>query len=125
MIKNEELINILKALGFEWYGFENSTDGSGKFTKVIRNKEEWYYINASYFTDEWQIAVRNCEKNNEGKLTFKDNEVSLEDINSLLKICKINLILEQFGIEIAITLNRIININQYGKNNTHYDNAQC
>ena len=125
MIKNEELINILKALGFEWYGFENSTDGSGKFTKSIRNKEEWYYINASYFTDEWQIAVRNCEKNNEGKLTFKDNEISLEDINSLLKICKINLILEQFGIEIAITLNRIINTNQYGKNNTHYDNAQC
>ena len=125
MIKNEELINILKALGFEWYGFENSTDGSGKFTKSIRNKEEWYYINASYFTDEWQIAVRNCEKNNEGKLTFKDNEVSLEDINSLMKICKINLILEQFGIEIAITLNRIINTNQYGKNNTHYDNAQC
>ena len=125
MIKNEELINILKALGFEWYGFENSTDGSGKFTKSIRNKEEWYYINASYFTDEWQIAVRNCEKNNEGKLTFKDNEISLEDINSLMKICKINLILEQFGIEIAITLNRIININQYGKNNTHYDNAQC
>ena len=123
MIKNEELINILKALGFEWYGFENSTDGSGKFTKSIRNKEEWYYINASYFTDEWQIAVRNCEKNNEGKLTFKDNEVSLEDINSLLKICKINLILEQFGIEIAITLNRIININQYGKNDTHYDNV--
>ena len=125
MIKNEELINILKALGFEWYGFENSTDGSGKFTKSIRNKEEWYYINASYFTDEWQIAVRNCEKNNEGKLTFKDNEISLEDINSLMKICKINLILEQFGIEIAITLNRIINTNQYGKNNTHYDNAQC
>ena len=125
MRKNEELINILKALGFEWYGFENSTDGSGKFTKSIRNKEEWYYINASYFTDEWQIAVRNCEKNNEGKLTFKDNEISLEDINSLMKICKINLILEQFGIEIAITLNRIININQYGKNNTHYDNAQC
>ena len=123
MIKNEELINILKALGFEWYGFENSTDGSGKFTKSIRNKEEWYYINASYFTDEWQIAVRNCEKNNEGKLTFKDNEVSLEDINSLLKICKINLILEQFGIEIAITLNRIINTNQYGKNDTHYDNV--
>ena len=123
MIKNEELINILKALGFEWYGFENSTDGSGKFTKFIRNKEEWYYINASYFTDEWQIAVRNCEKNNEGKLTFKDNEVSLEDINSLLKICKINLILEQFGIEIAITLSRIININQYGKNDTHYDNV--
>ena len=123
MIKNEELINILKALGFEWYGFENSTDGSGKFTKSIRNKEEWYYINASYFTDEWQIAVRNCEKNNEGKLTFKDNEVSLEDINSLLKICKINLILEQFGIEIAITLNRIININQYDKNDTHYDNV--
>ena len=125
MIKNEELINILKALGFEWYGFENSTDGSGKFTKSIRNKEEWYYINASYFTDEWQIAVRNCEKNNEGKLTFKDNEISLEDINSLMKICKINLILEQFGIEIAITLNRIINTNQYGKNNTHYNNAQC
>ena len=123
MIKNEELINILKALGFEWYGFENSTDGSGKFTKSIRNKEEWYYINASYFTDEWQIAVRNCEKNNEGKLTFKDNEVSLEDINSLMKICKINLILEQFGIEIAITLNRIINTNQYGKNGTHYDNV--
>ena len=125
MIKNEELINILKALGFEWYGFENSTDGSGKFTKLIRNKEEWYYINASYFTDKWQVVVRNCEKNNEGKLTFNDNEVSLEDINSLIKLCKINLILEQFGIEIAITLNRIINTNHYGKNGTHYDNVQC
>ena len=94
MIKNEELINILKALGFEWYGFENSTDGSGNFTKCIRNKEEWYYINVSYFTDEWQVVVRNCEKNNEGKLTFNDNEVSLEDINSLIRICKINLVLE-------------------------------
>ena len=31
----------------------------------------------------------------------------------------------QFGIEIAITLNRIINTNQYDKNNTHYDNVQC
>ena len=123
MIKNEELINILKALGFEWYGFENSTDGSGNFIKVIRSKEEWYYINVSYFTDEWQVLVRNCEKNNEGKLTFKDNEVSLEDINSLIRICKINLVLEQFGIEIAITLNRIININQYDKNDTHYDNV--
>ena len=125
MIKNEELINILKTLGFEWYGFENSTDGSGNFTKCIRNKEEWYYINVSYFTDEWQVIVRNCEKNNEGKLTFKDNEVSLEDINSLIKLCKINLILEQFGIEIAITLNRTINTNQYDKNGTHYDNVQC
>ena len=94
MIKNEELINILKTLGFEWYGFENSTDGSGNFIKVIRNKEEWYYINVSYFTDEWQVLVRNCEKNNEGKLTFKDNEVSLEDINSLIRRCKINLVLE-------------------------------
>ena len=125
MIKNEELINILKALGFEWYGFENSTDGSGNFIKVIRNKEEWYYINVSYFTDEWQVLVRNCEKNNEGKLTFKDNEVSLEDINSLIRICKINLILEQFGIDIAITLSITINTNQYGKNDTHYDNVQC
>ena len=125
MIKNEELINLLKALGFEWYGFENSTDGSGNFIKVIRNKEEWYYINVSYFTDEWQVMVRNCEKNNEGKLTFKDNEVSLEDINSLIKICKINLVLEQFGIEIAITLSITINTNQYGKNDTHYDNVQC
>ena len=125
MIKNEELINILKALGFEWYGFENSTDGSGNFIKVIRNKEEWYYINVSYFTDEWQVLVRNCEKNNEGKLTFKDNEVSLEDINSLIRLCKINLVLEQFGIEIAITLSITINTNQYGKNDTHYDNVQC
>ena len=118
MIKNEELINILKALGFEWYGFENSTDGSGNFIKVIRNKEEQYYINVSYFTDEWQVLVRNCEKNNEGKLTFKDNEVSLEDINSLIRICKINLTLEQFGTDIAITLSIIINTNQY-------DNVQC
>ena len=125
MIKNEELIKILKALGFEWYGFENSTDGSGNFIKVIRNKEEWYYINVSYFTDEWQVFVRNCEKNNEGKLTFKDNEVSLEDINSLIRICKINLTLEQFGIEIAITLSITINANQYDKNDTHYDNVQC
>lgn len=40
------------------------------------------------------VVVCNCEKNNEGKLTFKDNEVSLEDINSLIRICKINLVLE-------------------------------
>ena len=94
MIKNEELINILKALGFEWYGFENSTDGSGSFTKVRNNKEEWYYIRIIHFTDKWRVEVRNCEKDNEGTLSFKDNEVSLEDINSLIRICKINLILE-------------------------------
>ena len=94
MIKNEELINILKALGFEWYGFENSTDGSGSFSKVRNNEEEWYYIRIYHFTDKWRVEVGNCEKNNEGILYFKDNEVSLEDINSLIKICKINLTLE-------------------------------
>ena len=94
MIKNEELINILKALGFEWYGFENSTDGSGSFKKVRNNEEEWYYIRFSYFTNEWRVEVRNCEKDNSGTLSFKDNEISLEDINSLIRICKINLILE-------------------------------
>lgn len=94
MIKNEELINILKALGFEWYGFENSTDGSGSFRKVKNNEEEWYYIRISYFTDKWKVEVHNCEKDNKGTLSFKDNEISLEDINSLIRICKINLILE-------------------------------
>lgn len=94
MITNEELIKILKALGFEWYGFENSTDGSGSFSKVKSNKEEWYHIWFSYFTDKWKVEVRNCDKDNEGTLTFKDNEISLEDINSLIRICKINLILE-------------------------------
>ena len=94
MIKNEELINILKALGFEWYGFENSTDGSGSFKKVRNNEEEWYYIRFSYFTNEWKVEVHNCEKDNSGTLSFKDNEISLEDINSLIRICKINLILE-------------------------------
>ena len=32
MIKNEELINILNTLGFEWYGFEDSIDGIGVLT---------------------------------------------------------------------------------------------
>ena len=115
MVKNEELINILNALGFEWYDFEDSTDGSGGcFSKVRYDKEEWYYVRITHFTDKWRVEVRNCEK---------DNEVSLEDINSLIRICKINLILEQFGIEIAITLNRIINTNQYDKNGTYYDNV--
>lgn len=97
MIRNEELINILKALGFEWYGFEDSTDGSGSFSKVRNNKDEWYCVRLSYFasfTDAWKVEVLNCEKNNEGTLYFKDNEISLEDINSLIRICKINLILE-------------------------------
>ena len=94
MIKNEELINILKALGFEWYGYGDSTDGSGSFSKVRNNKGERYYIRFSYFTNEWRVEVRNCEKDNSGTLSFKDNEVSLEDINTLIRICKINLILE-------------------------------
>ena len=94
MIKNEELINILKKLGFEWHVFEYSTDGSGYFSKVRDNEEEWYYIHITHFTDKWRVEVRNCEKDNEGTLSFKDNEVSLEDVNSLIRICKINLILE-------------------------------
>ena len=124
MIKNEELINILNALGFEWYDFEDSTDGSGGcFLKVRNDKEEWYYIRLTHFTSKWRVEVRNCDKDNEGTLTFKDNEVSLEDINSLIRICKINLTLEQFGTDIAITLSIIINTNQYDKNGTHYDNV--
>ena len=52
MIKNEELINILKKLGFELYDFEDSVDGSGIcFSKVRYDKEEWYYIHITHFTD--------------------------------------------------------------------------
>ena len=97
MIKNEELINILKKLGFEWYGYEDSTNGSGYFSKVSNIKGERYSIYISYFAlsmDTWRVEVHNWEKDNEGALSFKDNEVSLEDINSLIRICKINLILE-------------------------------
>ena len=96
-MENEKLISILKKLGFEWYGFEDSTDSSGYFSKVRENNEEWYYIYLYYFassTYAWKVEVRNCGKNNEGTLSFKDNEVSLEDVNSLIRICKINLILE-------------------------------
>ena len=97
MIKNEELINILKVLGFKWYRFEDSTGDSGSFSKVRSNKEEWYYIRISYFAanyNNWKVEVRNCKEDNEGTLYFRDNEVSLEDINTLIRICKINLILE-------------------------------
>ena len=96
-IKNEELINILNKLGFEWYDFEDSTDGSGSFSKTIKNKEESYYISFSCFasfTDAWKVKVRNCKNYNRGTLYFNNNEISLEDINSLIRICKINLILE-------------------------------
>ena len=95
-MKNEKLIGILKKLGFLRYDFEDSVDGSGIcFSKVKANTEESYYIRFTCFTgDEWRVEVRNCEKNNEGTLSFKDNEVSLEDVNSLIRICKINLILE-------------------------------
>ena len=44
----------------------------------------------------------------------------MEDTEKIYTECKC-----KFGIDIAITLNRIININQYDKNNTHYDNVQC
>lgn len=97
MIKNEELISILKKLGFEWYSFEDSTDGSGYFLKVRDNKEELYSIYLYYFaslTYTWKVGVCNGKKGNLGTLYFKGNEVSLEDINTLIRICKINLILE-------------------------------
>lgn len=95
-MENEKLISILKKLGFLRYDFEDSVDGSGIcFSKVRVNTEESYYVRFICFIgDEWRVEVRNCQKNNEGTLSFKDNEVSLEDINSLIKICKINLILE-------------------------------
>ena len=95
-MENEKLLSILKKLGFLRYDFEDSVDGGGIcFSKVKTNTEESYYIRFTCFTDdEWRVEVRNCKKNNEGTLTFKDNEVSLEDINSLIRICKINLILE-------------------------------
>ena len=95
-MKNEKLISILKKLGFLRYDFEDSVDGSGIcFSKVRTDKGESYYIRFTCFTgDEWRVEVRNCEKNNEGTLSFKDSEVSLEDVNSLIRICKINLILE-------------------------------
>ena len=94
---NEELINILNTLGFEWYGFEDSIDGSGYFLKVKDNKRERYSIYLYYFTSlmyTWKVGVCNGKKGNLGALYFKGNEVSLEDINSLIRICKINLILE-------------------------------
>ena len=96
MNKNEELISILKKLGFLRYDFKDSVDGSGIcFSKSQSNKEESYLIRFTYFTDDkWRVEIRNSEEDNEGTLSFKDNEVSLEDINSLIRICKINLILE-------------------------------
>ena len=95
-MENEKLISILKKLGFLRYDFEDSVDGGGIcFSKVKTNKEESYYIRFTCFTDdEWRVEVRNCNKDKEGTLSFKDNEVSLEDVNSLIRICKINLILE-------------------------------
>lgn len=95
-MKNEKLISILKKLGFLRYDFEDSVDGSGIcFSKVKANTEESYYVRFTCFTgDEWRVEVRNCKKDNEGTLSFKDSEVSLEDVNSLIRICKINLILE-------------------------------
>ena len=95
-MENEKLIDTLKKLGFEWYDFEDSVDGSGIcFPKVKTNKGENYYIRFIWFADDgWRVEVRNCEKDSGGTLSFKDNEVSLEDINSLIRICKINLILE-------------------------------
>ena len=97
-MENEKLISILKKLGFEWYDFEDSDSvyGSGIcFSKVRTDKGESYYIRFICFADNgWRVEVRNCDKDNEGTLSFKDNEVSLEDINTLIRVCKINLILE-------------------------------
>ena len=95
-MENEKLTSILKKLGFEWYDFEDSVDGNGIcFSKVRTDKGESYYIRFICFADDgWRVEVRNCDKDNEGTLSFKDNEVSLEDINTLIRICKINLILE-------------------------------
>ena len=95
-MKNEKLISTLKKSGFLWYDFKDSVDGSGIcFSKVRTDKGENYYIRFICFADDgWRVEVRNCEKDNRGTLSFKDNEVSLEDINSLIRICKINLILE-------------------------------
>ena len=95
-MENGKLISILKKLGFERYDFEDSVDSSGIcFSKVRTDKGESYYIRFICFADDgWRVEVRNYDKDNEGILFFKDNEVSLEDINSLIRICKINLILE-------------------------------
>ena len=91
MIKNEELINILNALGFEWYDFEDSTDGSGGcFSKVRNNKEEWYYIRLTHFTNKWRVEVRTLQMN--GKLRYaivrKTTRANLlsKTTKSLLKI---------------------------------------
>ena len=96
-MENGKLISILKKLGFERYDFEDSVDGSGIcfFSKVRTDKGESYYIRFICFADDgWRVEVRNYDKDNEGILSFKDNEVSLEDINTLIRVCKINLILE-------------------------------
>ena len=101
MIKSEELINILKAMGFEWYDLVDSTYGSGSCFSKVRESDERYYVRFFYFpeawrvdTDTWRVEVFNSKNNNSGILWFRSNEVSLEDVNSLIRICKINLILE-------------------------------
>lgn len=96
-MKNEKLISTLKKLGFLWYDFEDSVDGSGYFLKVKDNKRERYSIYFYYFASlmyTWKVGVCNGKKGNLGALYFKSNEVSLEDVNSLIRVCKINLILE-------------------------------
>ena len=102
MIKSEELIKILKAMGFEWYDLVDSIDGSGScFSKIKESNGEMYYIRFFYFpeawgvdTDTWRVEVFKGKNNNSGILWFRSNEVSIEDINSLIRICQINLILQ-------------------------------
>ena len=102
MIESEELINTLRTMGFELYDFVDSTYGSGIcFSKVREGNGEMYYVRFFYFpenwivdTDTWRVEVFNGKNNNSGTLWFRSNEVSREDINSLIRICKINLILE-------------------------------
>lgn len=97
MIKNSELINILNTLGFEWRDFKDSSDGSGYFMKVIHSEEELGYVRFYCFAtsiDAWRVEVRNCKNNSEGTFYFNNDEVPLEDVNTLIRLCKINLVLE-------------------------------
>lgn len=67
-----------------------SFTANGSFLDSSEDPRDLFFAPEKY--EGWINVYR--EKDNGGTLSFKDNEVSLEDVNSLIRICKINLILE-------------------------------
>ena len=55
MIKSEELIKILRAMGFEWYDLVDSTYGSGSCFSKVRESDERYYVRFFYFPEAWRV----------------------------------------------------------------------